>query len=142
MSELKYGIKDNPDSQENTEDLTLKQGLRDFNHNMLGESGSLFRIVATYNNEVVGGLIIERCSDAFYIKTLWVNENYRKAGIASKLMDMLFEKALSDKIHKIFTDTYGFQAHGFYEKQGVKVISTVPNYILGHDKIYLKKELQ
>lgn len=142
MSELKFEIKDNPDSQENKEDLILKQGLRDFNHSILGESGSHFRIIASDNNEVVGGLIIERCSDAFYIKTLWVNENYRKTGIASKLMEMLIEKALSDKIHKIFTDTYGFQAQVFYEKQGFKVISTVPNYILGHDKIYLKKELQ
>lgn len=142
MSELKFEIKNNPDSQENQEDLILKQGLRDFNHNILGESGSHFRIVASDNNEVVAGLIIERCSDAFYIKTLWVNENYRKSGIASKLIKMLSEKALSDKIHKIFTDTYGFQAQSFYEKQGFKVISTVPNYILGHDKIYLKKDLQ
>ena len=139
---ISYKISANKDSKESTEDLILKQGLRDFNHNVLGESGSHFRIVASDNNEVVGGLIIERCSDAFYIKTLWVSENYRKTGIASKLMEMLSEKALSDKIHKIFTDTYGFQAQGFYEKQGFKVISTVPNYILGHDKIYLKKELQ
>ena len=100
---ISYKISANKDSKESTENLILKQGLRDFNHNILGESGSHFRIVASDNNEVVGGLIIERCSDAFYIKTLWVNENYRKAGIASKLMDMLIEKALSDKIHKIFT---------------------------------------
>ena len=139
---ISYKISDNKDSKGSTEDLILNQGLRDFNHNILGEGGSHFRIVASDNNEVVGGLIIERCSDAFYIKTLWVNENYRKVGIASKLMDMLIEKALSDKIHKIFTDTYGFQAQSFYEKQGFKVISTVPNYILGHDKIYLKKDLQ
>ena len=57
MSELKFEIKDNPDSQENKEDLILKQGLRDFNHNLLGESGSYFRIIASDNNEVVGGLI-------------------------------------------------------------------------------------
>ena len=139
---ISYKISDNKDSKGSTEDLILNQGLRDFNHNILGEGGSHFRIVASDNNEVVGGLIIERCSDAFYIKTLWVNENYRKDGIASKLMEMLIKKALSDKIHKIFTDTYGFQAQGFYKKQGFKVISTVPNYILGHDKIYLKKELQ
>ena len=141
MSELKFEIKDNPSSKENTEDLILKQGLRDFNKNILGESGSHFRIVVTDNSEVVGGLIIEKCSDAFYIKTLWVSESHRKAGIASKLIEMLTEKALSDKVYKIFTDTYGFQAQGFYEKQGFKVISTVPGYILGHDKIYLKKEL-
>ena len=73
---------------------------------------------------------------------MWVNESYRKAGIASKLIEMLTEKAISDKIFSIFTNTYGFQVQGFYEKQGLKVISTVPKYILGHDKIYLKKELQ
>ncbi len=141
MNKLKFEIKDNPSSKESTEDLILKQGLRDFNKNILGESGSHFRIVVTDISEVVGGLIIEKCSDAFYIKTLWVSESYRKAGISSKLIEMLTEKALSDKVCKIFTDTYGFQAQGFYEKQGFKVISTVPGYILGHDKIYLKKEL-
>ena len=55
---------------------------------------------------------------------------------------MLIKKALLDKTYKIFTDNYGFHAQGFYGKQGFKVISTVPNYVLGHDKIYLKKELQ
>ena len=142
MRELKFEIKNNPSSQKSTEDIILKQGLRGFNQNILGESGSHFRIVATDNGDVVGGLIIEKCSDAFYIKTLWVNESYRKAGIASKLIEMLTKKALSDKIYKIFTNTYGFQAQSFYEKQGFNVISTVPNYILGHDKIYLKKKLQ
>jgi NAD(P)-dependent dehydrogenase (short-subunit alcohol dehydrogenase family) len=28
-----------------------------------------------------------------------------------------------------------------FHNSGFKVISTVPGYILGHDKIYLKKEL-
>ncbi len=142
MSELKFEIKENSDLQESTEDLILKQGLRDLNHNILLESGSHFGIVATDNSTVVPRLIIERCIDTFYIKTLWVKDDYRQSGIASKLMEMLAEKTMSDEIHKIFTDTYGFQAQGFYEKQGLKVISTVPNYLLGHDKIYLKNELQ
>jgi hypothetical protein len=37
--------------------------------------------------------------------------------------------------------TYAFQAKEFYEKQGYKVIAVVPEYRLGHDKIYLKKEV-
>lgn len=122
---ISYKISANKNSKESAEDIILKQGLRDFNHSIFGESGSHFRIVATDNSEVIGGLIIEKCSDAFFIKTLWVSESHRKAGIASKLIEMLTEKALSDKIHNIFTDTYGFQAQGFYEKQGFKVISTI-----------------
>ena len=41
---ISYKISANKDSKESIEDLILKQGLRDFNHNILGESGSHFRI--------------------------------------------------------------------------------------------------
>jgi hypothetical protein len=51
-------------------------------------------------------------------------------------------EAKKQAIHKLFTDTYAFQVKGFYEKQGYKVIAVVPGYMLGHDKIYLKKEIE
>ena len=39
---ISYKISGNQDSKESTEDLILKQGLRDFNKNILGESGIAF----------------------------------------------------------------------------------------------------
>ena len=57
-------------------------------------------------------------------------------------MSLLEIEAKKQAIHKLFTDTYAFQVKGFYEKQGYKVIAVVPGYMLGHDKIYLKKEIE
>lgn len=141
MKHLKFKINTNLNALESPEGLLLKQGLQEFNRKILKESGSHFSITVVDNQQVIGGLMAETCSDAFYIKLLWVHESYRKAGIASKLIDMLTEKAIMDKVYQIFTDTYGFQAQGFYEKQGFTILSTVPKYMLGHDKIYLKKDL-
>ncbi|TIE22137.1 N-acetyltransferase, partial [Legionella pneumophila] len=38
-------------------------------------------------------------------------------------------------------DTFSFQAEGFYLKQGYKHLGTIKNYLEGHDRIYLRKQL-
>lgn len=140
MIDILYMMVDNPKSEERSEEKTLKRGLRDYNYEQLGERGAHFSIIAKNNELVIGGLIIEKCSDAFYIKTLWVHDSFKKQGIGSKLLTMLDGEAENQNIPKIFTDTYTFQARGFYEKHGFKVIGIIREYILGYDKIYLKKE--
>ncbi len=83
---IKFVIKDNSTAIESPKDLIVKQGLKDFNRQILCESGSRFSIIATDNDAVIGGVITEKCSDAFYVKFLWVHESYRKAGIATHLI--------------------------------------------------------
>jgi N-acetylglutamate synthase-like GNAT family acetyltransferase len=72
---------------------------------------------------------------------LWCSENYRNKGIRSKLIAMVDAEAKSKSISKLFVDTYAFQAQEFYKKHGFKVIGTVPEYLLGHDRIFMRKDI-
>lgn len=131
---------DNSPSDENN--ARLRNGILDFNAKYLHEKASQFSIFAQNNkNEIIGGATIWEHSDAFYIDILWVEENYREQGVGSRLLNELFNQATIKNVKKIFVDTYEFQAVDFYKKQGFFVIGRLEDYLLGHDRIYLRKNL-
>lgn len=136
---ITYSTQDYPKTQEPEENAVLKQGLSRFNARILEKHGTCFSIFAMDHAETIGGLIGERCGDTVYLKTLWVHDDCRRQGVGAKLMDMLESKAKSSGVSRIITNTYGFQSRVFYENQGFELFSVVPAYILGHDKLYLKK---
>jgi len=72
---------------------------------------------------------------------LWCAENQRKHGIGSKIIEMIENYAKNKKLPKIFIDTFDFQAEAFYLKHGFNRIGVIPPYLLGHDRIYLRKDI-
>lgn len=82
MKQITYKIDEAPNSAENDNNRIIEQGLVDFNDRALGERGSNFSIYAMDNANTIGGLIITKCSDAFYIQTLWLHDNYQKKVLA------------------------------------------------------------
>ena len=68
-------------------------------------------------------------------------EEYRNKGIGSKLIGMIEADAQHKFIKKLFVDTYAFQAQEFYKKYGIKIIGCVPEYLLGHDRIFMRKDI-
>lgn len=61
----------------------------------------------TYNNWV-------------WIDAFFVDESYRGSDIGTKLMSMAEAFAIKNKCTGMFTDTWDFQAKGFYEKAGFR----------------------
>ncbi|MFC7782801.1 GNAT family N-acetyltransferase [Legionella taurinensis] len=139
MSTVNILVDNNPSDESNAR---LRNGIVDFNAKYLHEKASPFSIFAQNNkNEIIGGATIWEHSDAFYIDILWVEENYREQGVGSRLLNELFNQATIKNVKKIFVDTYEFQAVDFYKKQGFFVIGRLEDYLLGHDRIYLRKNL-
>lgn len=121
----------------------LREGIVGFNASFLHEKASQFIITAQNSkNDVIGGATIWEYSDALYIDILWVEENYRDIGIGSRLINTIVEQAQRKNIKKLFVDTYDFQASGFYIKHGFFIIGRLENYLLGHDRIYLRMEIE
>ncbi len=141
MQDIAFFINFNSSQDETEEERVLRQGLRDSNYQFLGERGSSFGVFARKNDDIIGGVTIEKCSDTFYIKLLWVDESYRQQGIGKKLLSVIDEEASKQNIRKIFVNTYAFQAREFYEKSGYKVIAIIPEYIKGYGRVYLKKNM-
>lgn len=122
---------------------SLREGIVGFNSKFLHEKASQFIITAKNNkNDIVGGATIWEHSDALYIDILWVEENYRGKGVGSRLINAIVEQAKLKNIKKLFVDTYDFQASGFYIKHGFFIIGRLDNYLLGHDRIYLRMDIE
>lgn len=138
MSELKYETKDNPTSEEQK---IIRDGIIGFNQSVINDKPNCFNIFVKQNENIIGGAIIYQHKDALYIDVLWCMEEYRRKGIGSKLIGMIEAEAQNKSIKKLFVDTYAFQAQEFYKKHGFKIIGCAPEYLLGHDRIFMRKDI-
>ena len=138
MSELKFEIKDNPSSEEQK---IIRDGIIGFNQSIINDKPNCFNIFVKQNEKIVGGAIIYQHRDALYIDVLWCMEECRRKGIGSKLMGMIESEAQNKSIKKLFVDTYAFQAQEFYKKHGFNIIGCAPEYLLGHDRIFMRKDI-
>lgn len=76
-----------------------------------------------------------------YIKTLWVDEAHRGAGLAKALMAEVEAFAKDSAFDTLFVDTFAFQAPEFYKKCGYVLVADVPDYISGHARLFFRKAL-
>ena len=138
MENIKFELKNTPDAEEQK---VIRDGIVTFNQSIINDKHTSFNICVKDKENIVAGAIIYQHKDALYLDVLWCSENYRNKGIGSKLIAMVDTEAKSKSISKLFVDTYAFQAQEFYKKHGFKVIGTVPEYLLGHDRIFMRKDI-
>jgi N-acetylglutamate synthase-like GNAT family acetyltransferase len=138
MSLIDYIIDNDPNAEN---DKIIRDGIINFNSQILKEKAAHFSIFAKENNQVIAGALIWEHSDALYIDVLWCDEGYRNKGIGTKIIAMINQVAIDKHVSKIFVDTYAFQAQKFYQKQGFYRIGIVPEYMLGHDRIFMRKDV-
>jgi GNAT superfamily N-acetyltransferase len=75
------------------------------------------------------------------VEWLWVSQALRGQGIGRTLMIRAEEEARRRGCHKMVVDTHSFQAPGFYQKLGFKIVGTYNNFPRGHQEFFLEKEL-
>ncbi len=80
--------------------------------------------------------------DWFYLTDLYVEEAFRGRDIGAELLRRLERRAFSLGIGNIWTWTAGYEAPGFYKKQGYEVFVEMDNwYTSGHSRVGLRKAL-
>ena len=112
------------------------------------ETAERFGFVATDNDKFIGcssGLVNKSSlgyNNYFFLTDLLVEKEYRKLGYGKKLLELLEDKIKKLGINYIWTWTAGYEAPGFYAKQGYKVFATQENwYPSGHARVGFIKEL-
>lgn len=65
------------------------------------------------------------------VDILFINENFRKNRIGSKLVSAAVEYCQKEKLIGMHLYTLDFQAKGFYEKQGFKLIAKIEDWPKG-----------
>ena len=105
-------------------------------------TGTYAAFIEDEAGEVVGGLWAERVFDWLFVDLLVVPENLRGRGIGADLMARVEAHARALGTIGIWLDTFGFQARGFYEKQGYSCFGTLEGTDPLTDKHLMRKYLR
>ena len=100
------------------------------------------KIVDEENKIIAGCLARMYCWNVIYIDILWVDEEYRKCGLGTKLLNEIEKIAIEEKCSLIHLDTFDFQAKDFYIKHGYEVFGVLEDCPVNHCRYYLKKKLK
>jgi GNAT superfamily N-acetyltransferase len=76
-----------------------------------------------------------------FVKLLWVCEPLRGTGMGSRLLAAAELEARARGCRGVWLDTFGFQARGFYEKQGYSMFGELGDFPEGHARYFLSKRL-
>jgi predicted N-acetyltransferase YhbS len=112
------------------------------------ESQERFGFVALEQEKFIGcssGLAYKHQSgygNWFFLSDLFVESSYRKKGLGAKLLRRLEDKIRGIGVKYIYTWTAGYEAPGFYKKQGYQVFAELENwYRTGYARVGFQKKL-
>jgi GNAT superfamily N-acetyltransferase len=90
--------------------------------------------------QVVAGLSAEMYWGWMFVDDLWVHESLRGQGYGSRLLALAEEEARSCGCGRAWLRTYSFQARGFYEKYGYRVVGELADYPPGEAFYWMRKD--
>ncbi len=93
------------------------------------------------DGRIIGGLTGKTYWHYLEVAFLWVSEQHRRVGHASKILQAAESEARHRGCKHVLLDTYSFQALGFYQKNGYKEFGRLTGFSGKHDRHYLHKEL-
>jgi GNAT superfamily N-acetyltransferase len=100
------------------------------------------RVIKGIDGEIIAGInSIIYCWDCMYIDILWVNEEFRKEGCGSVLLNEAEKIAKEKGCKLVHLDTFDFQAKDFYLKHGYTVFGVLDDCPAEHKRYYMKKNI-
>lgn len=94
----------------------------------------------TKEGKILGGALVWMHTESIYVQAIWIEPTLRGQGLGAKLLQKAENEALKKGCRYATLDS-NYQAVGFYQRLGYKILGEIPNYIFSHSKIYLRKEL-
>ncbi len=90
---------------------------------------------------LIGCVIATFLYNGMEIATLWVDEKSRGKGLGKKLMDMAEDEGKKRGATFAYTNTFTWQAPGFYEKLGYTLYGKLDDFPVGNTLSYYRKDL-
>ena len=121
----------------------IRASLYDFNKKIVGDDDHTPLNIVEYddNGNIIGGILGGTYWGWMYIDILWVQADFRRRGIGSKLLVKAEKEAVRRGCHHVHLDTMSWQAPEFYKKHGYEVIGVLPDIPSGNQKYLLMKAL-
>lgn len=121
--------------------LLINTLLKEFNTS-INEIGVFSHyLVYEEDNKILGFINYDLIYDRAEISYIFVNSNYRKRGIASKLFDNMLMRIKDAKNISLEVRISNDPAIKFYEKHGFKKVAKREKYYGNEDGILMLKEL-
>ncbi|MCM1988975.1 GNAT family N-acetyltransferase [Oceanirhabdus seepicola] len=124
------------------------QGIIEYNSSKLSLKGDVpfvpvNRVMKDSAGNIIGGINCELnyVWNTMYIDMLWVKEEYRKNGHASRLLKEIELIGKEEGCTLVHLETMDFQAKDFYMKNEYQIFGELDNVPEGHKRYYLKKIL-
>ena len=92
--------------------------------------------------EVVGGVYCLLNWTWLHVSLLWVAPELRHQKLGSRLLREVESAAAERGCRHAHLDTFSFQAKQFYERHGYGVFAALDDYPLGHQRFFLRKDLE
>lgn len=93
------------------------------------------------DNELVGGLILQRRWNAVYIYSFYLMEAYRGLGLGKRLLELAEDLALQMGGKALVLETSTLHTYEFYIKSGFELLSEVTGYIDGERWFHMFKDI-
>lgn len=118
----------------------LKKNINEFNVDYLNiENPFLKSFVYLFNGEVVGLISYSLIYDRIELEYIWVKDSYRNIGLASKMMDKMFEENVKNITLEVRISN--LSAINLYKKYGFVVASLRHNYYGDEDAYLMVREM-
>lgn len=113
----------------------LEKNITEFNVDYLkNDNPFLKNFVYLLDNNPIGLISYSLIYDRIELEYIWVSIYYRKKGIASKMMEKMFQEDVNNITLEVRTSNEG--AINLYKKNNFKIVSIRKNYY-GNDDAYL-----
>ena len=103
----------------------VNNALQKFNDEKVGPDNHELLNIVEYNNSgnIIAGILGGTYWGWMHIDILWVDENHRRQGLGSQLLETAESEAIKRGCHSVHVDTMSWQAPKFYKKHGYEIIS-------------------
>jgi GNAT superfamily N-acetyltransferase len=98
-------------------------------------------VLEDWQGRMLGGLAASTYWGWLELEILWLEAAVRGQGYGARLLAEAEAEAISRGCSRAQVRTFDFQARGFYEKQGYRVVGALDDYPPGHSFYWLRKEL-
>lgn len=120
----------------------IMMGLREHNHAQTGDRDFVpYRAFVRADGELLAGVLATAFWGWLHVETIWVAEEHRREGIATRLIGMAEAFGARQGCRRSMLDTFSFQARPLYEGLGYRVVATLPEYAGEHERYFMVKEL-
>lgn len=118
-------------------------GLQAFNRGTRSEVGAELVSVSVRDDDgaIVGDGAGEIGLGYLFVKYLWVDESLRGRDLGPAVLRQLEDQARRLGAASAYVDTFGFQAPGFYGKQGCREFGRFDDFPPGHSRFWMAKSL-